>query len=74
MTRRYNTWHDRPSNECDFLSEPSYQTSDPELIPNTWMQTRKTASFFASLSGYIMVYGKVVKMEKRISINNFIWT
>ena len=27
---------------------------------------------FAALSGYVMVYEKVVKIEKRISINNFI--
>ena len=32
----------------------------------------KTALFFATLSGYVMVYGKVAKMEKTISIDNVI--
>ena len=36
------------------------------------MRTVKTALFFATLSGYVMVYGKVAKMEKTISIDNVI--
>ena len=60
------------SNECVLLPEPSYQISDPEKIPSFWMRPGKTTLFFSALSGYAIVYGKVAKMKKKISINNFI--
>ena len=61
-------------NACVFLSEPPYQTSEIQNWSQKleWEQVKFLAVFFAALSSYVMVYGKAAKMEKRISINNFI--
>ena len=53
------------SNEPFLLQEPSYQTSDPELIPNPWIRTGKTALFFCCLkSGRPQISPGGVQTEK----------
>ena len=53
------------SNEPFLLQEPSYQTSDPELIPNPWIRTGKTALFFAALRAAVRKYRLgVCKLKK----------
>ena len=48
--------------------KPAIQT-DPKYLNANRL---KCFIFLAAFSGYVMVYGKVAKMEKRIPINNFI--